>query len=47
MTAYSENNTKRKNTLRGQDIEFLNVKAGGAYTRIKHCTLRGGGHAVA
>jgi hypothetical protein len=31
MAVYSENNTKPVNKLNGQNVELLNVKAGGKY----------------
>jgi hypothetical protein len=41
---YSENHTKRINTLFWQNVELLNVEVGGAYSY--HWVLEGKGHSI-
>jgi lipoate-protein ligase B len=39
VAVYCENHTEHTDTLCGQNVEFLYVKAGGKYTY--HCALKG------
>jgi hypothetical protein len=41
VAVYCENHTEHINTLCGQNAEFLDVKAGGTYTRSYHRCVEG------